>query len=112
MASRPYTPLPARPSRHKRNSQWRRDRRPRPSMASLAAALAIIPTLPRPVLDRLTQRMIDRLDEIDGDTDREGNGDEQDGINAEDEALNLPWYVVANGPGCPIGDPGGCDLER
>ena len=65
MATRLFTPQPRRSRRHKRNTQWRRDRRPRPSMASLQAALAIIPSLPRPVLCRLTQRMIDRLHELD-----------------------------------------------
>jgi len=40
-------------------------------MASLQAALAIIPSLPRPVLGRLTQRCIDRLDQMDGDADSE-----------------------------------------
>ncbi|MEH3106503.1 MAG: hypothetical protein PGN09_04220 [Sphingomonas fennica] len=70
MASKPHTPALVRRSRHQRNPQWRRDRRPRPSMASLAAALAVIPTLPRPLLERLTARMIDRLDLLDGDLER------------------------------------------
>jgi hypothetical protein len=81
-------------------------------MASLTTLLAVIPGLPRHVLDRLTQRMIDRLDQMDGDTDLELNGDEQDGTNAEDEARQLPWHFWANGPGCPISDPGGTDLDR
>lgn len=33
--------------------------------------LSAIPTLPRPILSRLTARLIDRLDEIDGDCDLE-----------------------------------------
>lgn len=37
----------------------------------LDAMLAAIPSLPRPILARLTARMIDRMDEIDGDPDYE-----------------------------------------
>jgi hypothetical protein len=37
----------------------------------LATVLAALPSLPRPVLARLTARLIDRLDEIDGDPDLE-----------------------------------------
>lgn len=39
--------------------------------ASLDQMLAAIPSLPRPVLSRLVSRMIDHLDELDGDTDLE-----------------------------------------
>lgn len=41
----------------------------------LAVALAVIPSLPRPVLSRLVARAIERLDEMDGDPDLEP-GDE------------------------------------
>lgn len=37
----------------------------------LDAMLAVIPSLPRPVLSRLVSRLIDRLDEIDPDPDAE-----------------------------------------
>jgi hypothetical protein len=37
--------------------------------------LAAIPSLPRPMLTRLVDQMIDRLDELDGDADKEDNGD-------------------------------------
>lgn len=37
--------------------------------------LAAIPSLPRPMLTRLVDQMIDRLDELDGDADEEDNGD-------------------------------------
>jgi hypothetical protein len=50
--------------------------------------LAVIPSLPRATLARLTEAMIDRMDEIDGDTDLELNGDELDGDNSEDEFLD------------------------
>lgn len=75
MASRPYTRVTPRRSRHRRNPQFRRDRRPKIAFASLEAALAIIPTLPRSMLARLTERMIDRMDEIDGDPDFEPEED-------------------------------------
>jgi len=35
----------------------------------LNVALAIVPTLPRPILARLVARAIERLDELDGDAD-------------------------------------------
>lgn len=37
----------------------------------LDVLLASVPSLPRAILSRLTARMIDRLDELDGDTDLE-----------------------------------------
>ena len=37
--------------------------------APLRSFSAVLPGLPRPVLARLTARLIDRLDEIDGDPD-------------------------------------------
>lgn len=37
--------------------------------------LAAIPSLPRPMLTRLVDQMIGRLDELDGDADEEDNGD-------------------------------------
>ena len=44
----------------------------------LNVALAIVPTLPRPVLARLVARAIERLDELDGDADLEPEVTEQD----------------------------------
>lgn len=41
------------------------------SALPFSAALAIIPSLPRPVLSRLVARAIERMDEIDGDADAE-----------------------------------------
>ena len=93
MASRPFNPMPGgssqRHRRHRRNAQWRRDRRPRLSMASLTAALEIIPTLPRPLLVRLTARMIDRLDQLDGDCDLED--DDPAGGNPDDTGEEEEW---------------------
>lgn len=42
-----------------------------PALLNLAPMLTAIPSLPRPILDRLVARMIDRLDELDGNTDYE-----------------------------------------
>jgi len=44
----------------------------------LNVALAIVPTLPRPILSRLVTRAIERLDELDGDADLEPEVTEQD----------------------------------
>jgi hypothetical protein len=54
---------------------WRR-RRARPwarpnDLDTANALLALIPSLPRSALSRLTMQMIDRMDEIDGDPDFE-----------------------------------------
>ena len=73
-------------------------------------ALSIIPSLPRPVLERLAQQIIDRLDDMDApDEDRED--DDPAGMMDEDE-LTTGLGVMAmhgttvDGPGCPIADPG------
>lgn len=65
-------------------------------------ALALIPSLPRPHLERLVQTLIDRMDDADGDTDLEP--EETDHTRAEDEPTI--WH---DGPGCPISDPDGGD---
>lgn len=64
-------------------------------------ALSVIPSLPRPVLERLVQSIIDRLDDMDGDTDLEPNGDEEDGNRCEDDVM----HHYGEGAGCPIADP-------
>lgn len=72
-------------------------------------ALALIPSLPRPHLERLVQQLIDRMDEADGDTDIEANGDELDGGNCEDDfGAPANWLL---GPGCPISDSDMCAVE-
>lgn len=99
------TPPPVAP----RFTPWRRMRR-RPwhrldRLASPQAMFAAIPSLPRAELARLTERLIDRMDEIDGDTDVEANGDEFDGTAGEDDFIhqNAKWLGY---PGCPVSDPG------
>jgi phage terminase Nu1 subunit (DNA packaging protein) len=82
----------------------------RPETLPLDLLLSSIPSLPRRALDRLAQRAIDRLDELDGDPDVEANGDELDGSLGEDDFHShnvTPWA----GPGCPIADPGGCQID-
>ena len=44
----------------------------------LNVALAILPTLPRPLLARLVANAIDRMDALDGDADLEAEVTEQD----------------------------------
>ena len=73
------------------NRPWRR-RQPRQvwsrqnTRAAVSVMLAAIPSLPRAELARLTMRMIDRMDDIDGDPDLEHlcDGDE-DGHDHERE---------------------------
>ena len=48
------------------------------SHLTLNVALAILPTLPRPILSRLFARAIERLDELNGDADLEPEVTEQD----------------------------------
>lgn len=47
------------------------------SALSLATALAVIPSLPRPLLNRLVERAIEHMDQIDGDPDLEDNHDQE-----------------------------------
>ena len=67
-----------------------------PAMLSLAPMLAAIPSLPRPILDRLVARMIDRLDEIDGEDDLEDGCDQEDIDEGEPEAFRAerPRYAI------------------
>ena len=74
----------------RRRPQWRRSRRRpwcRPSdLSGMRAMFAAIPSLPRAELARLTERMIDRMDEIDGDPDLEHLlEDDEDGNDCEKE---------------------------
>ena len=78
----------------------------RPEALPLDVLLSSIPSLPRRALDRLAQRAIDRLDELDAPTeDMEANGDEQDHNFAEDDFCDHR-LTVWSGPGCPVSDPG------
>lgn len=81
-----------------------RGMRPQLMDAETASALPLsliakaIPMLSRPDLEALTERLIDRLDEVDGDPDLE------DATDTEDDVLT-PWGAkFFDGPGCPIAD--------
>lgn len=77
---------PAQPGRHRAGSPWPRHRRRewvrRDDAVTVGQLLAAIPSLPRAELARLTERLIDRMDEMDGDPDLEP---EQDVDDAHDD---------------------------
>lgn len=77
------------------------------STLPLAALLGAIPSFPRRVIERLVVRMIDHLDEQDGDAELE------DATNAEDEGITFAagQALCGDSPGCPVGDPGGCEHD-
>ena len=76
-------PQPSRPYRRHRRIHWtRRDRRARPPTGR--NLLSVIPSPPRAVLTRLSEAMINRMDEIDGDPDH-GSGN----LLQDDEDANL-----------------------
>ena len=66
-------------------------------------ALSLIPSLPRPHLERLVQQLIDRMDDTDGDADLEP--EETDHSGGEDDFSQ----IFHDGPGCPISDPANDD---
>lgn len=55
----------------------------------LDVMLSVIPSLPRPILARLTARMIDRMDELDGDPDLE---------DADEDRCAAGEDLIAGGP--------------
>lgn len=81
----------------------------RASALPLSAVLSALPSYPRPVIELLVARMIDQLDEEDGDADLEPNGDELDGNGSEEDFMRHGFDRLGE-PGCPLSDPGGCDL--
>ena len=77
------------------------------SALPLDAALTILPSLPRPVLSRLVARMIDRLDEIDGDPEIEEDNEDCGHDEGEPDYRRPHWRLRKwAGPGCNISD---CD---
>jgi len=56
----------------------------------LDALLSALPSLPRPVLRRIAERAIERLDEIDGDADLEDDDPPEDTNDAE----NVIWSTL------------------
>ena len=76
----------ARPARRHCRRDWlRRDRRRWHGSANLDLALAVIPTLPRPLLCRLTASIIDRLDELDTDPEMEPDDQDEEHDGREEE---------------------------
>ena len=83
--------------------------------ANLYAHPAAFPPMPavarvparfdRPELEGFITVAIGLLDVMDGDSDLEPNGDEEDSTLAEDEAGAELHARLEGGPGCPIGDP-------
>lgn len=76
-------------ARGRATRRWRRVRRrpwARPNgLLPAAAVFALIPSLPRATLAQLTHRLIDRMDEIDGDPDLEHLlEDDEDGADREE----------------------------
>jgi hypothetical protein len=72
---------------------------PRGAAAPLEVALSVIPSLPRPLLARIVQRSIERLDELDGDPEAEVT-------DAEDDWQSKRWLRWrSHGPGDPLSDP-------
>ncbi len=69
-----------------------------PSGLPLALIAQAIPKLSRHDLEALTERLIDRLDEVDGDADLE------DATDTEDDVLSPFVAGFFTGPGCPIAD--------
>ena len=68
-----------------------------------------VPRLTRDELASLTERLIDRLDEIDGDADAENATDIEDDFAF---SPNGELHRRAVGPGCFLADPGGqCDED-
>ncbi|HEX7822715.1 MAG TPA: hypothetical protein VF463_19100 [Sphingobium sp.] len=77
-----------------------------PLPAPPPAVSRILARYDRPKLEAFIAIAIDLLDTMDGDTDLESPG-------AEDDFVIPYWQrrVVANGPGCPVSDPGGGNVE-
>lgn len=72
----------------------------------LDVLLAALPSLPRPILSRLTARMIERLDELDGEADLEEDNEDCGQDEAEpDFRRRRRWRRNESGPGCMISDP-------
>lgn len=92
---------------HRTGSPWpRRLRRQwsrRDDAASVAQLLTMIPSLPRAELSRLTERLIDRMDEIDGDPDLEPETDvddaHDDGCGPVHKHGRIFWGAAEDDPG-------------
>ncbi len=80
--SAPQHRRPIGPWVRRRGRRWIRSN----DLGHAAMLFAAIPSLPRAELSRLTERMIDRMDEIDGDPDLEHlRDDDEDSHDRERE---------------------------
>lgn len=75
-------PVRSWPRRHRR--AWSR----RSHLPGSVSLLAVIPSLPRAELARLTERMIDRMDELDGDPDLEDLRDDDEDTHDLEETYD------------------------
>lgn len=80
------------PVRRRHAKPWPRSVRrrwARPNdLASVSRLFSAIPSLPRAELSRLTTRMIDRMDEIDGDPDLERLADDDEDTHDREQEEN------------------------
>jgi hypothetical protein len=71
----------------------------------LEAALAMLPSLPRPVLSRLVTRMIEHIDTLDGDAELEDDNEDYGGEEAgePENGITHPAYGIdqSRGPLSP-----------
>ncbi len=83
--------IPPHVQRHRIRPWSRQPRRPwlrADDLPGAATLFAAIPSLPRSTLACLTNRLIERMDDLDGDADVELNGDEQDD---DADGRDLSW---------------------
>lgn len=72
---------------------------PLPSPRRIAGALAVLMTLPPAVLADLAERLIDRVDALDGDLDMEPDNDAEADHDAEAPPdAEGPWWTPCKGP--------------
>jgi hypothetical protein len=64
----------------------------RASALPLSAVLGAIPSYPRPVIERLVARLIEQLDDSEGDLDLEPDDPAEDNADAEEEPPE--WATV------------------
>lgn len=73
-------------------------------------AAAIMARFDRAAIGNAIEVLVGLLDVLDDDPDVEPNGDETDHDRAED-CFSIGPKDHANGAGCPIADPGGCQHD-
>lgn len=65
---------------------------------------ALLAAFDRDDMEAAVEMLLAAMDALDGDTDREANGDELDGTGAEDDFVDHSGW--RGGAGCPIADSG------